>query len=26
VYALHNGIVRWLGIQPEAHETRDEKP
>ena len=26
VYAIHNGIVRWLGIQPEAHETRNEKP
>jgi uncharacterized integral membrane protein (TIGR00697 family) len=25
VYALHNGIVRWLGIEPEAHETRNEK-
>ncbi len=25
VYGLHGGIVRWLGIAPEAHEKRDEK-
>lgn len=23
VYAIHNVIVKWLGIEPEAHETRN---
>ena len=23
VYGIHNAIVKWLGIQPEAHEERD---
>lgn len=22
VYAIHGGIVRWLGIEPEGHETK----
>lgn len=26
VYGLHGAIVKWLGIEPEAHETRPEKP
>lgn len=26
VYAIHGGIVRWLGIQPEGHEARGDRP
>jgi hypothetical protein len=22
VYAIHGAIVKWLGIEPEAHEKR----
>lgn len=26
VYAIHGGIVKWLGIQPERHETAKDPP
>jgi queuosine precursor transporter len=26
VYAIHGGIVKWLGIQPEVHETKKGAP
>jgi len=26
VYGLHGAIVKWLGIQPESHETRSDEP